>query len=197
MKSRKLRNRIADTAIVSLFLGASIAFTLVTGERVLSETQVEDLKPIEPITVKVVDTAEKLEAVTLSVETQEIETVPPVDPEDLEILAHLLVGEAGSDWCSDKMIYYVGSVVLNRLAADDFPDTIEGVVFEKGQYACTWDGNYYREPSERHYRIAEDLLRNGSLLPVDVVFQAQFEQGSKTYAKVQNMYFCYRYYYEG
>lgn len=142
------------------------------------------------------------EPVEIQVETQpvevepveEIEPVKTVDPEDLEILAHLLVGEAGSDWCSDEMIYYVGSVVLNRVAAKDFPNTIEGVVFQKGQYACTWDGNYDRKPSERHYRIAEDLLLNGSLLPEDVVFQAEFKQGSAVYAKVQNMYFCYRYY---
>lgn len=144
-------------------------------------------------------TAEPVEinAVTQPIEVKpiaEVESVKTVDPEDLEILAHLLVGEAGSDWCSDEMIYYVGSVVLNRVAAKDFPDTIEGVVFQKGQYACTWDGNYDRKPTERHYRIAEDLLLNGSLLPEDVVFQAEFKQGSAVYAKVQNMYFCYRYY---
>lgn len=139
----------------------------------------------------------EIEVVTPEVEVKPVEEVEPVktvDPEDLEILAHLLVGEAGSDWCSDEMIYYVGSVVLNRVAAKDFPNTIEGVVFQKGQYACTWDGNYDREPTERHYRIAEDLLLNGSLLPEDVVFQAEFKQGSAVYAKVQNMYFCYRYY---
>lgn len=139
----------------------------------------------------------EIEVVTPEVEVKPVEEVEPVktvDPEDLEILAHLLRGEAGSDWCSDEMVYYVGSVVLNRVAAKDFPDTIEGVVFQKGQYACTWDGNYDRKPTERHYRIAEDLLLNGSLLPEDVVFQAEFKQGSAVYAKVQNMYFCYRYY---
>lgn len=145
----------------------------------------------EPIEIEVVTpTPEPIEVKPIV----EVEPVKTVDPEDLEILAHLLVGEAGSDWCSDEMIYYVGSVVLNRVAAKDFPNTIEGVVFQKGQYACTWDGNYDRKPSERHYRIAEDLLLNGSLLPEDVVFQAEFKQGSAVYAKVQNMYFCYRYY---
>lgn len=175
------------------------------------DTEVEEVTPPEtppeyeigPAKIEAAYPAEKIKTVTVSVETEEIveveevDPVPPVDPEDLEILAHLLGGEAGSDWCSDQMIYYVGSVVLNRVAADDFPDTIEGVVFQEGQYACTWDGNYDRKPSERHYLIAEDLLRNGSLLPPDVVFQAEFEQGSGVYAKVQNMYFCYRYYYEG
>ena len=115
-----------------------------------------------------------------------------VNQNDLEILAHLIGGEAGADWCDDTMLYYVGSVVLNRVKSPDFPNTIEDVVFQKGQYACTWDGNYYREPSERCYRIAEQLLKHGSVLPGEVVFQAQFEQGSGVCEKVQNMYFCYK-----
>lgn len=89
------------------------------------------------------------------------------------------------------MQFYVGSVVLNRVADDRFPNTIEQVIFQKGQYACTWDGNFNQEPSERAYEIASDLLNMGSVLPSQVVFQAQFEQGSGIYIKEQNMYFCY------
>lgn len=131
-----------------------------------------------------------------------VETIAPIETEtvadtmiddnELEMLAHLLGGEAGADWCEDKMLYYVGSVVLNRVKSAYFPNTIKDVIFQKGQYSCTWDGNYYRTPSERCYRIAEELLTYGSLLPEDVVFQAEFEQGSGVYEKVQNMYFCYR-----
>lgn len=123
-----------------------------------------------------------------------IEVVEPVviDENELEMLAHLINGEAGADWCEDEMLYYVGSVVLNRMNSKDFPNTMEGVIFQKGQYACTWDGNYNRTPSERCYRIAEQLLTYGSVLPENVVFQAEFKQGSGVYEKVQNMYFCYR-----
>lgn len=116
----------------------------------------------------------------------------PYSKRELELMAHLLKGEAGSDWCSDEMQYYVGSVALNRVKSECFPDTLEEVIFQEGQYACTWDGNFDKEPSEREYKIADDLLTNGSVLPEDVVFQAQFRQGSGTYKKVQNMYFCYK-----
>ena len=112
--------------------------------------------------------------------------------DEVEMLAHLINGEAGSDWCSDTLMYYVGSVVLNRMNHPDFPDSLSGVIYQDGQYSCTWDGNYDRTPSDRCYRIAEDLLVNGSVLPSDVVFQAPFEQGSGVYEIVQDMYFCYR-----
>ena len=107
---------------------------------------------------------------------------------DREIVAHLLCGECQSG--SRELQEAVGSVVLNRVASDDFPDTIEGVVFQKGQYACTWDGNYNREPTERNWEVAEYLLQNGSQIPEGVVFQAQFKQG-RIWKRIDNQIFCY------
>lgn len=115
----------------------------------------------------------------------------PVNQEELELLAHLIFAEAGSDWCNDEMLYGVGSVVLNRMTSDYYPDTMREVIYQEGQYACVLDGNINKEPNARAYRIAEDLLINGSTLPDNVIFQAQFKQGDGIYSKVQNMYFCY------
>lgn len=145
----------------------------------------------EPLTTEIQTTETVIETVTETVEPETEITESPIDENDLEMLAHLLNGEAGANWCTDEMIYYVGSVVLNRVESEYFPDTIEGVIFQKGQYASTWDGNYDKEPTQRCYEIAEDLLLNGSVLPKDVVYQAEFKQGSGVYKQVQNMYFCY------
>lgn len=111
---------------------------------------------------------------------------------ELYLLAHLINAEAGSDWCSDDLMRYVGSVALNRVAHEDayFPDTLEEVIYQPGQYACTWDGNFYKEPVERAWIIAKELLDNGSVLPENVVFQSQFPQGSGVYIQEQNMYLC-------
>ena len=119
------------------------------------------------------------------------ETTEAINEEDLELLAHLIFAESGSDWIEDETLYYVGSVVLNRVNSDLFPDTIYDVIYQRGQYACTWDGNIEKTPTERCYVIAEDLLRNGSVLPEEVVFQAEFTQGSGVYAYQDNLYFCY------
>ena len=108
--------------------------------------------------------------------------------EDLYVLAHVICGEAQG--CSDEEQRYVGSVVLNRVAHSGFPNTIKGVVFQKGQYACTWDGNYYREPSASNWANAKWLLENGSVLPHGVVYQAGFKQG-KVYLKTAHHYYCY------
>ena len=91
------------------------------------------------------------------------ETPVSYSQEDLYIMAHLLAGEA--QCYPDEEQIYVGSVVLNRVAHKEFPNTIKDVVFQKGQYACTWDGNYDREPTEQNWKNARILLEHGSVLP--------------------------------
>lgn len=112
--------------------------------------------------------------------------------EELELLAHLIFAEAGSDWCSDKMQQYTGSVVLNRIASPYFPNNMYDVIYQKGQYSVTRTGAINKTPNERAYNVAKFLLENGSVLPNNVVFQSQHIQGDGIYEKVQNMYFCYK-----
>lgn len=115
-----------------------------------------------------------------------------VDPFEYntEILARVINGEAGAEYVSDETRYYVGSVVLNRVESEYYPNTIEEVVFQRGQYECTWNGMYDRQPTEACYRIARDLLINGSKLPNNVLLQANFVQGDSIYAYMDTIYFC-------
>lgn len=131
-------------------------------------------------------------AIDIVEEEVSIETAYDYTQEDLELLAHVIYAEAGSDYCTDEMRYGVGSVVLNRVEDECFPDTLYNVIYQKGQYQCTWDGNIDKTPDERSYRIAQDLLNNGSIFPSDVVYQAEFKQGSGVYSKIQNIYFCHK-----
>lgn len=114
-----------------------------------------------------------------------------VDDTELYLLAHLIYAEAGSDWCTDEMQIGVGSVALNRVEHHLFPDTLYDVIYQSGQYSCTWNGSFDYTPNQRAWNTAQYLLENGSQFPNNVVFQAGFVQGSGIYKQVQNMYFCY------
>lgn len=124
----------------------------------------------------------------------ETETEVPVDPDDLYNLSHIISAEAGN--CSRDMMISVGSVVLNRVADDRFPDTIEEVIFQEGQYSPTWNGAFYQEPTEGALEVAEELLREGTKIDPSVVWQAEFRQGRGVYDIIESpfgttMYFCY------
>lgn len=127
-------------------------------------------------------------ATCLGCPTQE-DATPMYNSDDLEVIAHVICGEAQS--YSDEEQLYVGSVVLNRVASKHYPNTIRGVVFQKGQYACTWDGNYNRTPTERNWKNAQYLLEHGSVLPENVVYQAGFKQGKGVYVHTKYHYYCY------
>ena len=121
--------------------------------------------------------------------------------DDLFCLAAVIWQEAGSTYCSDTMQYYVGNVVLNRVASPEFPNTVRGVITSRGQYGTMyWNGVSIptaKDPItqwaiERCYDKAKKLLEGYRPLPNNVVYQAGFVQGSGVYSCVDGMYFCYR-----
>ena len=104
---------------------------------------------------------------------------------------------------------YVVSVVLNRVASQLFPNTIEEVVYQAGQYEPALNGTinkmirvyYYNDTSgcteeeledyERVFEAVAFVFVSGSQLPEDVVYQAPFVQGSGVYEVIDGEYFCY------
>ena len=129
--------------------------------------------------------------------TIETESEKSYTDEDLYVLSHIISAEAGN--CQEEMMLYVGSVVLNRVADDRFPDTIYEVVFQTDplQYGPTADGSYYEEPTEGAIKAAEKLLEDGSVLPADVIYQSNEILG-EYYTHLdpppgigKRMYFCY------
>ena len=48
----------------------------------------------------------------------------------------------------------------------------------------------YLESIGVHIEVANELIANGSILPANVIFQAEFKQGDGVYAQIGNTYFC-------
>lgn len=113
--------------------------------------------------------------------------------EDYQYLLMVIVGEAQN--CSKKHQMYVGSVVLNRLHSEKYfkyAHCIKDVALAEGQYTCFKDGNAYRAPTDLNIEVAKELIAGGSILPSNVIFQAQFKQGDGVYEQIGNTYFCYK-----
>lgn len=126
--------------------------------------------------------------------TVETETELTYTDEDLYVLSHIISAEAGN--CGEDMLIAVGSVVLNRVGDERFPDTIKEVVLDPGQYSPTWNGTYYNEPTDDALEVAEFLLENGSQLPADVIYQSNeiigeyYDQIDPPPGVGKTMYFC-------
>lgn len=126
---------------------------------------------------------------------------PEYTPEQLEILAIIIYQEAGGDAYSDDTRRKVGSVFLNRVNSELFPDTFEQVATQRKQYGTLYatgikwpsraDSVHEVHAVKRAYAIANELLISGSILPDDVIYQAEFKQGRGIYAHQDDMYFCF------
>lgn len=130
-----------------------------------------------------------------------VHSEPTYTEEELEILTVIIYQEAGGDACSDDTRRKVGSVVINRVNSDLFPNTFWEVATGKNQYGfspetgVTWPARaVYKQEAhaiERAYKIAEELLVGGSILPDNVIWQAGFTQGDGIYCHQDGIYFCY------
>ena len=75
---------------------------------------------------------------------------------DIELLAKLIAAEARGESYVGQVA--VGAVVLNRVAHASFPDTIAGVIYQKGAFSCINDSNWSVAATETSRRAAQDCI---------------------------------------
>ena len=75
---------------------------------------------------------------------------------DLTLLAKLIAAEARGE--SYKGQVAVGAVVLNRVSHASFPDTIAGVIYQKGAFSCVNDSNWNVSPNSTSLKAAQDCI---------------------------------------
>lgn len=77
--------------------------------------------------------------------------------EEIYLLAKIIECEARYEPYEGKVA--VGAVVLNRVMSGRFPNTIEEVIFQRGQFQPMTDGGWRtKEPSAQSYKAAADAL---------------------------------------
>lgn len=75
---------------------------------------------------------------------------------DYNLLARIISAEARGETYSGQVA--VGAVVLNRIEHPSFPDTLSGVVYQKGAFSCLDDGQFNVAVADSAYRAARDAL---------------------------------------
>ena len=75
---------------------------------------------------------------------------------DIKLLAKLIAAEARGE--SYKGQVAVGAVVLNRVEHASFPDSISGVIYQKGAFSCVNDSNWSVSPTAESLKAAQDCI---------------------------------------
>ena len=111
--------------------------------------------------------------------------------EERDLVARILALEAqGEPYLGERAVV---EVILNRVASSEWPDTIRGVLSQKGQFA-TWRylSRPYNVPEAEEYRAIEDTLLAGpSVLPENYVYFATTKANGRGFIRIQNHYFSH------
>lgn len=139
---------------------------------------------------------------------EEFENFEETHKDEIYLLAAIIASEAGcvdhEPWCSqatkagitpDIWQQYVGYCVMNRVYQSSYPDTIQNVFYQSGQYAETSiksvESGYVTERCISNAKIVlENYYNNTVPVPRNMVYQAEFKQGSKVFLEVGKTCFC-------
>ncbi len=75
---------------------------------------------------------------------------------DHRLLSKLVYAEARGEPYKGQVA--VAAVVLNRVKSSSFPNTISGVIYQKGAFSCVTDGQINLTPDDTAIRAARDAM---------------------------------------
>jgi N-acetylmuramoyl-L-alanine amidase len=101
---------------------------------------------------------------------------PKANSNDLELLARLINGEARGESFEGQVA--VGAVILNRVKAGNFPNTVAGNVYKAGEFESVANGQIWQPLSSNARRAAEAALSGWT--PVGVRCTSTIRRRSRT-----------------
>lgn len=106
--------------------------------------------------------------------------------DDVELIAKIVYLEARGESLEGQQ--GVVEVIFNRVLDARFPNTIEGVVYQKGQFS-TVGALVGARPNDTQYQAIYNVL-DGKTVVEDAIFFATFPQTNNIVKQIGNHYFC-------
>lgn len=159
---------------------------IVVGLTTAQENKVKEVQPIQ--------SSEKCQLVYID------STIPVIKPfyttianyiteNERETLARLVYLEArGQSYLGQKAVV---EVVLNRVLSDEFPNTIDDVIYQKNQFS---PAKYIETttPTQIQYDVVDEVLSEiYPVLNTNVLFFSTKQYNDLLYEQIGNHYFCY------
>lgn len=109
--------------------------------------------------------------------------------EEKELLARMVWVEAQGETYDGQQA--IAEIVLNRVAADNFPNNINDVIMQEGQFRSAAFLEKAK-PTQTQYEAIERAIYGPYVLPEDVVFFATSAVNSKVWGSIGGHVFCHQ-----
>lgn len=203
-KRRLMRRRITSAAAFCIIVAAAVLLVSTLTKAAKQDTQQPDTATVEktsavikaPTQPTITSPAER------DAQPPEQEEAPPeeisryadlsISEDDIELLAALVYHEARGESFDGQVA--VIEVVLNRCLSPEFPDTVEGVVFQK--YGDVWQFSpapyiWTAEPTQTQYDAVYTAINSTDyVLPAETVFFSREAYNENVVAIIGNHVFC-------
>ncbi|MGG5759213.1 cell wall hydrolase [Bacillus toyonensis] len=152
VKSGDTMSKVAESQEMSLHTLVSLNPQINNIDRIfVGQTLHTDATGVEQETTKV-----NTDVNTSTGTNDEVITALNISGDDFDLLSRLVEAEAGIEPFEGKIA--VANVILNRVESDQFPNTIEGVIYEAGQFQPVRNGHINKVPSEESKEAVRKAL---------------------------------------
>lgn len=193
-------------AVLLCILVATVACRMEAGEKHESATVAETppqagveyvtLRELKPTPIEQAE-----QTVTPTEQPTVVERYSGVEITDDELrdFAAVVYLEAGNQSAEGQQA--VAEVILNRMIADNFPDTIHDVLYQGAGTSVPQFSTIGLvdtiEPTQEQYDAINAALYGPSVLPDDVVFFSRAGENSRVWGTIGQHVFCYQYVWGG
>ena len=176
---------------VCLVLGILTAAAVLTAAVLAAGSDARSEKPAQEIS-----TTNPAPVLTLAV-AEEPQEEPesryaPISADERELIARVVYLEARGEPAEGQQA--VAEVILNRVAAENFPDRIADVIHQENPQQFTTAPYIYKaEPGAEQYAAVDAALYGEPVLPLDVVYFSREPENGNLWGIIGGHSFCYQY----
>lgn len=119
----------------------------------------------------------------------------PITEEERELIARIVYLEARGEPAEGQQA--VAEVILNRVAAENFPDSVADVIFQENpQQFTTAPLIDEAAPGEAQYAAVDAATSGEAVLPMDVVYFSREPENGNVWGTIGGHVFCYQHTWE-
>ena len=195
---RRRKWKIIRTALWCLsavaMIAAALTFAWKTPDAEAGETEIAGQQEVRVIFLPAEEFL-KIEEPEVMKAEQPAGRYAPITEEERELIARIVYLEARGEPAEGQQA--VAEVILNRVAAENFPDSVADVIFQENpQQFTTAPLIDEAAPGEAQYAAVDAATSGEAVLPMDVVYFSREPENGNVWGTIGGHVFCYQHTWE-
>ena len=183
-RKEQIRRSLTGVAIISVIIVTMLIINTMDAKH--AEEAKEWTSPKPTATAEIITPAPTLEPTPEPTPTPRL----TLTADETDLIARIVWHEARGESAEGQRA--VVEVIFNRVEADNFPDTVEDVIFQKNQFSSA-EYIDIAEPTTEQFEAINEALYEEPMLPSDVVYFSRSAENDRVWGVIGGHTFCRQY----